>query len=268
MNGHPSHAQGLVSNLMYSPGCHLLCRHTYPSSTLSPHYTRHALPKYSPGSNGLHPLSSPATLNNTNNLRLFGKMPPVCGGFIVESCLSDTTMSRMLLPPEERHVSEQPKGIPIPAPTRAYLPMAPGVGLKEMPLTQPSTSGASISSTNVCSKPFGHPSNLKACDKRFTHAGNLKTLHTGERPYHCKQCSAKFTQLTHLKLHGRVHKTERPHKCHLCSRSYNHLRSLKRHQKGHCCMVPDTKRSKEDDSKVNDEIDMSERQKDWTRLPQ
>ena len=35
-------------------------------------------------------------------------------------------------------------------------------------------------------------------------------LHSGEKPFACKLCPAKFTQFVHLKLHRRLHTNDRP----------------------------------------------------------
>ncbi len=54
------------------------------------------------------------------------------------------------------------------------------------------------------------PYSCPYCPKRFPSTSNLKThlrLHTGDKPYLClnNSCSARFTQLVHLKLHAKTH---------------------------------------------------------------
>ncbi|KAA0708263.1 Zinc finger protein 14 [Triplophysa tibetana] len=93
---------------------------------------------------------------------------------------------------------------------------------------------------NICEKDFSQLSNLKVCNRRFSSSSNLKThlrLHSGERPYVCKQCPARFTQHIHLRLHRRLHTSPRPHQCQECLRKYTHLCSLQIHSHQFC---PDT----------------------------
>lgn len=51
----------------------------------------------------------------------------------------------------------------------------------------------------------------------------------GERPYSCKDCDKKFTQLNALQRHQRIHTGEKPYMCGLCKRTFTDKSTFRRH---------------------------------------
>ena len=80
------------------------------------------------------------------------------------------------------------------------------------------------------------PYKCKDCDKCFAQTGDLlvhRRKHTGNRPYQCQRCVKSFVQKCDLNVHQRIHMAEKSHECKECGKRFEKKRSLQTHQRVH-----------------------------------
>ncbi|XP_067869791.1 zinc finger protein Aiolos-like isoform X3 [Heterodontus francisci] len=70
------------------------------------------------------------------------------------------------------------------------------------------------------------------------HFNNQSTSADGERPFHCNQCGASFTQKGNLLRHIKLHTGEKPFKCHLCNYACRRRDALSGHLRTHSIDKP------------------------------
>ena len=72
------------------------------------------------------------------------------------------------------------------------------------------------------------------CGARFAADKTLqehRQKHTGDRPYHCNQCDRSFARTSTLKVHMAVHTACRPHVCEHCGKAFAQPGILNQHRR-------------------------------------
>ena len=57
-----------------------------------------------------------------------------------------------------------------------------------------------------------------------------KNIHTGKKPFECKECNIEFTRSASLKRHQRRHAGEKPFGCKMCNKSFSQKYTLITHE--------------------------------------
>nr|XP_020851058.1 zinc finger protein 345-like [Phascolarctos cinereus] len=80
------------------------------------------------------------------------------------------------------------------------------------------------------------PYECKECGKSFNCKSSItdhQRVHTGEKPYECTECGKAFNHSSNLILHERIHTGQKPYECNECGKAFSQSSDLIQHQRIH-----------------------------------
>lgn len=95
------------------------------------------------------------------------------------------------------------------------------------------SSNLNLAENNSTNGKQSDPYKCHLCSRSFKFKkvleNHINTAHLKRRPYACKVCGKRFTQVSHRNNHEIVHTEDRPFACHICKKGFRRSINLKVH---------------------------------------
>lgn len=82
----------------------------------------------------------------------------------------------------------------------------------------------------------------EVCGARFRQSGtklnHVRAVHTKERPFQCQYCGKTFSHKSSITVHIRIHTKEKPYQCQTCERCFTDRATYLKHQSIHSGVKP------------------------------